>query len=364
VVVSLTEVRTPTSVSLQKFSKIKIKDLSMMCRQFSIILKSGLPLVQAVDLVAGQTEDKNLKHLLHQVAEDVSNGWSLSYSFTQRGGKKLPATFIETVRSGEESGDLVKAFTRMSTYYDRMHKTRSKATSAMVYPAFVMIVAVIVVAIIMIYAVPTFASTFEGMGIDLPIFTVILITVSTFMANYWWLLGGIIAVLVIGLLVYKRTEKGALQLSKIWLKIPLLGKIGLMSACSQFAHTMTTMLSSGMPILQALEVSGRSVSNVTIAKAIQELIPGVESGNALGDCMAQRPELPEMLTKMTAVGEATGSMESVLEVVAEFYDNRVDNLTAKALSLLEPAIIVFLAGFVVIILLAIYLPMFSMYGSI
>jgi type IV pilus assembly protein PilC len=273
-------------------------------------------------------------------------------------------TFIETVRSGEESGDLVSAFGRMSTYYDRMYKTRSKATSALLYPAFVIVVAVIVVGIIMVYAVPTFSSTFESLDIELPFVTRLLIGVSNFMSSYIWLIIAVIAAIAFIIRLYGNTEKGAERLGRFKLSIPIVGKIGQMAGASQFAHTMTTMLAAGMPILQALDVAGRSITNVCISRAILDTIPGVESGHSLGECMSRSSDLPEMLVQMTAVGEATGSMEATLEVLAEFYDNEVDTLTSKALSVLEPTIICVLAVFVVVILMAVYLPMFSMYEAI
>lgn len=363
VVISLTEVQSERRDLFEGMQKVDAKNLSLVCRQFSIILKAGLPLVQTVDLVAGQTADKMLKKILQQVSEDVSNGWSMSYSFEQR-GKKLPTTFMETVRAGEESGDLVTSFERMSTYYDRMAKTKSRATSALMYPSFVIVVAVIVVGIIMVYAIPTFSTTFESLGAELPGITKALITVSDFMVHYIWVIILVIAGTLFAVNLYGHTEAGRERLSRLKLTIPVVGKIGLMAGASQFAHTMSTMLAAGMPIIQAIEVSGRSMTNDCMSKAVLGTVSGVESGKSLGDCMNNSPDLPEMLVQMTAVGEATGSLEATLEVMAEYYDNEVDTLTARALGMLEPIIICVLAVFVVIILLAVYLPMFSMYGAI
>lgn len=363
IVLSLKEVRAKTGEGIQLFQKVDAKSLSMVCRQFSIILKAGLPLVQAVDLTASQTQDKLLAKILKQVSEDISNGWSLSYSFRQR-GKKLPVTFIETIRSGEESGDLQEAFERMSVYYDRMYKTRQKAVSALIYPAFVLAVAVVVVGIIMFYAVPTFSSTFESMDIELPLVTRILIAVSGFFSRYavWIVL--ILAAVLLGVYTYGQLEKGRMRISRWKLRLPVFGRIGSMAGASQFAHTMSTMLAAGMPILQAIEVSGRAISNYCMSQAVLRTIPGVESGKALGDCLNQSKDLPEMLVKMTAIGESTGSMEEILNVMAEYYDNEVDTATARALSLLEPIIILMLAGVVVLILFSVYIPMFSMYNAI
>ena len=365
VVLSLKEVpRAAVRDPLERFQKISAKSLALTCQQFAIILKAGLPLVQTVDLVADQCADKALGRLLRQVSEDVSNGWALSYSLEQRGGRKLPVTFRETVRAGEESGDLLSSFRRLSDYFQRMSKTRDSVVSALTYPAFVLVVAVLVVAIIMGYAVPTFTGMFESMSIELPWVTVALIAVSGFFQKYTLVLVGLLALALLLVRLYGATEKGGLTLARAQLNLPILGGIVRMSGASQFSHTMSTLLTAGMPILQAIEVSGRTMSNRFLAGEVLETLPGVEGGRPLGECMRYARELPAMLVQMTAVGEATGSMESTLKVLAEYYDNEVEVRTKQALALLEPAIVVVLAVFVVFILMAVYLPMFSMYTSI
>ena len=363
VVLRLEEIAPPRVDPLERFQKLNLKVFALMCKQFSIILKAGLPLVQTVDLVSSQLSDKMLKKILTQVSEDIANGWSLSYSFSQRGEGRLPSAFIETIRAGEESGDLVRSFERMSTYYDRMTKTRAKATSALVYPAFLTAVAVVVIIVIMTYAVPTFASTFLSMNMELPLPTRMVIALSNFFSRYIWVMRGIAAALLFLLRLYSRTAGGRIRMSKGRLALPILGKIAVMTSASQFAHTMSAMLSSGMPILKALDTASRSVSNAHLSEQIRSVIPGVESGQPLGECMRTCHDLPPMLVQMTAMGEATGSLESTLQIQAEYYDNEVDTLTARALSLLEPIIICVMAVFVVMILLSIYLPMFSMYGA-
>ena len=365
VVLSLKEVpKLAAGDPLDRFRKVSAKSLALVCQQFSIILKAGLPLVQTVDLVASQTDDKILSRLLSQVSEDVSNGWSLSYSFEQRGGRLLPPTFRETVRAGEESGDLFSSFRRMADYFQRMNKTRESVVSALTYPAFVLVVAVIVVVIIMGFAVPTFTGMFEGLGTELPWVTVALIAVSHFFQRYALILLGVIALAALSVRLYGMTEKGGPVLARIQLKLPIVGEVVRMSGASQFAHTMSTLLTAGMPILQAIEISGRTMTNRCLSGEILETLPGVESGRSLGECMGYSQELPPMLVQMTAVGEATGSMEATLQVLAEYYDNEVDVRVKRALALLEPAIIVVLAIFVVFILMAVYLPMFNMYAAI
>lgn len=364
-VISIREVpKIAARKPLSKFHKINAKSLALTCRQFSIILKAGLPLVQAVDLVASQCSDKNLSALLHQVSDDVSNGWSLSYSFDQRASKALPITFRETVRAGEESGDLLSAFRRMADYFERMNKTRSSVMSALTYPIFVIFVAVIVVGIIMVYAVPTFTSMFASMDVELPWATRIVIGASNFVQNWGLAVLGFILLVVFALRLFSVTNKGGLALSRAQLRLPVLGSVVRMSNSSQFAHTMSTLLAAGMPILQSIEVSGRTMTNRCMSEEVLDTLPGVESGRTFGECLSYSRELPEMLVQMAAVGESTGSMEDTLSVLAEYYDNETDVRVQRAISLLNPAIIVLLAGFVAIILFAVYLPLFSMYGSI
>ncbi len=365
VVLSLKEVpRTAVKDPLARFQKISAKSLALTCQQFAIILKAGLPLVQAVDLVAGQTEDKALGSLLRQVSEDVSNGWSLSYSLAQRGEGQLPITFRESVRAGEESGDLTASFRRMADYFQRMEKTRQSVMGALTYPAFVILVAVVVVSIIMGYAVPTFTRMFENMSVELPWITVVLIAVSHFFQKYVLVILGLLALGLLGLRMYALTEKGGTALSRLQLGLPVIGEIVRMSGASQFCHTMSTLLTAGMPILQSIEIAGRAISNQCISQEILDTLPGVEGGRSLGECMGYSQELPPMLVQMTSVGEATGSMEATLQVLAEYYDNEVDVRIKRALALLEPAIILVLAVFVVFILLAVYLPLFGMSAAI
>lgn len=364
VVLKLEEIAAPRTDPLEKFQKLNLKVFALMCKQFAIILKAGLPLVQTVDLVASQISDNMLKKMLEAVSLDIANGWSLSYSFSQRGKGRLPVTFLETIRAGEESGDLVRSFDRMSTYYDRMTKTRAKATSALIYPAFLSVVAVFVIIIIMTYAVPTFAGVFEFMGTELPLPTRIVIGMSDFFSRYIWVLLGTAAGLIFLLRLYAGTAGGRIRMAQFRLTLPILGKLAAMTSASQFAHTMAAMLSAGMPILKALDTASRSVSNAHLSAQIQSVIPGVEGGRPLGECLNACRDLPPMLVQMTAMGEATGSLEGTLEIQAEYYDNEVENLSARALALLEPIIICVMAIFVVLVLLSIYLPMFSLYGSI
>jgi type IV pilus assembly protein PilC len=297
--------------------------------------------------------------MLIEISKDVSMGRTLYASFAAR-GKAFPVTFLESVKSGEESGDLVKVFTRLKEYYERTNKTKQKVTSSLMYPMFTLVVAVIVIVIIMVFAVPMFTDTFAASGQELPGITQFVIDVSNFFINYGLYVGIGLVVLIVALRMYTRSGTGAEIWSSTLIAIPVVGKIIQLSAASQFAHTMSMMLSSGMPILRCIETAGKSVGNYIMRKDILASMVGVEEGRSLGNCLRQSKYLPNMLVEMTAMGESTGTMETTLEAVARFYDNEVEVTTAKATGLLEPAIICILAVVVVLILLAVYLPMFSM----
>lgn len=366
VVLEIKEVPKTLSLPIPSPSKLKInmKNLALACKQFSIILQAGLPIVQTVRLVASQTSDKSLASLFNQIAEDVQAGWSLSYSLNHR-APNLPITFRETIHAGEESGDLVSAFDRMSSYYNRMNKTRSKTITTISYPALIIVVAIIVISIVMAFAVPMFTSTFESIGGQLPPITQALIAISNFFRQWIILILAIIIAIVVALLAFNKTENGALAISKVVLKLPIIGKIAQMGGASQFAHTMSAMIAAGMPILQALSVSGRTMDNKALSEEVLAALPGVEDGRTVGESLAATAkQLPAMLIQMVTVGESTGSMEDTLNILANYYDNEVDVKTERALALLEPIIIVCLSIFVVFILLAVYLPMFSMYSMI
>ena len=343
--------------------KIKDKDLAMICSQFSIILTSGLPIVRCVEMVAAQARTREVRQLLERVAEDVSGGYSLAQSFSNA-GTLLPVTFIETVRAGEQSGTLELCFQRLHTYYDKSAKTRAKLVSTLTYPVLVLIVAAIVFLIIMVVAVPMFTSAFAEMGSELPAITRGLMAVSGFFQHYWWALLLIVLVILIARLLLRRSEQGRLFLAAGKLRRSPLRRLHQMNAASQFASTMATMLTAGLPVTRALEVTSGVVSNYLFADAVRRVRQGVEQGRALADCMLTDPAFPRLLTEMTGVGERSGNLEQTLTVIGDYFDNEVSVTTQRLLSLLEPAITIALAVITVVLLLAVYLPMFTMYGSL
>lgn len=341
--------------------KIKSKTLALLCSQLSIELRAGLPLVSSLRLVAENEADKKIKKLLEEVADDVHAGNGLAESFALR-GPGLPRTFIETVRAGEEAGKLDETFAKLQKYYEDADAVASKVASAMVYPIMLIAVAVIVVGIIMIFAVPVFEDSFGGMG-NLPLPTQLLINMSHFMTDNILLLIAIIALAALGIFFYGKTDAGRHLYARLALIFPGVGGITQMNAASQFASTFSTMLASGLPLVSAAQITANTTSNLLIAEDIEVAVNGVVEGNRLADGLKKSEWLPTLLVEMVTVGEETGQLEETLTVVCDYYNKEVDTATKRALEILNPVITMVLAAIVVFILLAVYLPIFGMYGS-
>lgn len=344
-------------------TRTDLRALSMVCRQFAIMLQSGIGIELALRLAAGQTSNRTFKRILTEVGDDVSSGYKVADSFAIHGAK-LPATFTETIRSGEESGSLGQAFQKLSEFYMSRHKLYSKIKGAMTYPCFIIVLSVIVVTVVMTYAVPTMAQTFIDQGNELPRITRLLIAISAFLQQYIWLILLIILALVIVLSVYARTPRGSLRLSRMKLVAPILGKIESLSIASRFSSTMGIMLTSGLPLLRALAVTGRTIDNRYISDSIDRTVSGVESGYSLGECLRREGTLDELLVEMCAMGESSGSMEETFTAISKYYDYEAETAANKALAVIEPAILVFLGLFVGFIVIALYMPMFTMYSGV
>ncbi len=342
---------------------IKEKDLAVMCSQFSIILGAGLPVVRAIELIADQTVDKNLKKALLQTAEDVGSGISLARAFERR-GTLLPIALIESVRAGEETGTLEAAFARLQRYYNKTAHTKGKVRAAMTYPVFTLIVAAVVVAVLMVKAVPAFITAFAEMNIELPLPTVILINTSNFFTQYWLVMLMMIAGAVLLWALWGHSETGAMSQSRLRLRMPVLGHLNQLRMCAQFASTMSTLLAAGVPMISALDSTSNVLDNATMFKALQEQLPKLEEGKTLASCLYNCPFLPPLLIEMAGIGEQTGTLEHTLEVIGDYYDNEAELASQKVLSMLEPIIICVLAGIVVMILLSVYMPMFSLYDAL
>lgn len=344
--------------------KLNAKAFTVMCSQFAIILRAGVPLARAVHLIADKTTDKTLHRLLLKVADDVESGRSLATSFEDHGAKLLPTTFIETIRAGEAAGGIDRSFEMMEKHFDKQVKTKSKVKSAMAYPLFVMVIGVIVVAVVMIYVIPKITPMFEMNGTEIPFMMASLIAISHFFQNYILVMIAVIAALIIGVKVYGNTEGGRLAMAKLQLKLPILGNIAVLTAASEFANSMAALMSAGMPLPKSLAITAKTMSNYYFSTECGKLSGELEAGHTLGKAMREQGIMPDILVDMTSVGEDTGELAGTLGTVAQFYDAELDEATKAALAKLEPAMLIFLAIFAGYIVIAIYTGMFSMYGGL
>ena len=343
--------------------KIKPKKLALLSSQLAIELKAGLPLIRSLRLVAENEEDKYLKGILSEVADDVESGMALSRAFKNR-APKLPTTFIETIKAGEASGHLDESFDRLRVYYEKIANISSKVGSAMIYPAMLISVAIIVVAIIMIFAVPVFKESFSSMGNTLPLPTRVLIGISDFMVNNILLLIAITAVLIIAAILLSKTSAGRHAYAKLAMTFPGIGDVNKMNAAAQFSATMSTMLGSGLSLMQAAKITSDTASNLLVQEDLEDAVTALVEGKTMSSALYNSENLPHLLVEMTAVGEQTGKLEDTLNVVSEYYTKEVDTAVKRALGILEPCITIVLALLVVFILLAVYMPIFSMYSAI
>lgn len=342
-------------------NKVDAKNLSVVCSQIAITLKSGVPLARCLSLIGSQTEDKVLKKALLATSEDVATGAGLSDSL-QRNLKTFPVTFIETIRAGEESGNIERSFAEMSAYYEKAYKTTDKIKSSLRYPIFVVVVAAVVLVVVMVFVIPSLTKTFEDLGGSLPIITQIMIGMSDFFRKWWMVLLIVFLGLFAGWKWYVKTPSGKVVQGKNQLKMPVLGKINVMNGAAEFANTMAMLLKSGLTVDRATEITSKVMNNYVLSREVGDMVERLQEGVAFGSCIRECIYFPNNLKEMVAVGEETGELDATLEVIGEFYTNEADQRTKAALAKLEPTMLVLLAGFAGFIVIAIYMPMFTMYN--
>lgn len=341
--------------------KVDLKALSMVCSQFAVILAAGMPIAKCVGLIARQSEDKRLRKILGNAARDVEAGYALADSLETAGRGILPLAFIETIRSGEQSGTLEQSFVSLSEFYEKRYKTRQKVSAALTYPTFVILIAIVVMIVVMVKVIPTVSGIFDELGGEMPSSTRALISASAFFQKHivLILLGLVLASILF--MLYIRTEDGKIIWNKIKLKVPVLGKISMLNASSQFANTMSTLLAAGLPVAKALAVTAKTLDNYTLSIETSKMVTGLEEGRHLGACMRECGCYPQTLNDMCVIGEETGELEATLKTIGRYYDNEAEHATQKALAKLEPAILVAIAIVAGFIVFSIYLPIFNIY---
>ena len=366
IVTSLTPVNSDMSKLKQMLStdigspRIKTRALALMCSQFAITLQSGMPIGRAIDMIAKQTEDKKLRKILTDAAEDVLGGSTLTSAF-EKYEEAFPLTFLETIRAGEVSGTLENSFTKMHRYYERSAKNSEKIRSALTYPIFVVCVAFIVLIVIMVKVIPTMAEVFSSLGGELPLMTRLMIGMADFLHDWWALLFILIIAFVIGWKLYTRTEKGMITHAKLMLRMPVLGKINVMNGSAQFANTMSTMLASGLTLNNAVSVTSKVLDNYLLQMDVKDMIGKIEEGKQIGECIKDCGYFPDTLKDMCSVGEETGELDKTLETIGDYFAGETERLIHQAITMLEPTLLVLMAIFAGFLVISVYLPMFTMY---
>ena len=352
---------------LGRRKKVKAKELAVFTRQFSVMIDAGLPLVQCIDILGEQQNNPFFKDVLRQVRQNVEEGSTL-FTALQKHPKVFDALYTSMVEAGETGGVLDLILQRLATLIEKVVKLKRSIISASIYPAAVVLVAVVAVAVIMVVVIPQFQQIFMGLlgpGELLPLPTRIVIGISNFLAG-WGGIATLAAAIGTALAVrfYYKTPKGRWQIDKIVLKLPIFGAIIRKIAVARFARILSTLLSSGVPILQSLEITAKTAGNVIIEDAILKVRAGVERGENFVDPLKATEVFPHMVGQMIGVGEQTGALDAMLSKIADFYEDEVDTAIADLLAMIEPALIAFLGVTIGSIVVAMYLPLFTLIGKL
>lgn len=339
-------------------NRVTERDLVLFVRQFATMIDAGLPLVQCLDILQQQQEGKGLKKILKKVKKDVEEGASFTDAIKKH-PRAFDSLFVNLVAAGEMGGILDVILGRLSEYIEKRATLKKKVKSALTYPGIIVTIAVVVMAVILIYVIPVFAGLFRDAGVSLPPLTLFVMTLSDFAIRffYWIIIG-------FGLLIYavrrlRRTPRGRMATDRLLLRFPVFGMLLRKVAVARFARTLGTLLASGVPILDALDIVAGSAGNAVIEQAIRESRTAIAEGRSVAEPLEETKVFPGMVTQMISVGEATGALDRMLEKIADFYDEEVDITVDSLTALLEPLLLVFLGVTIGGLLIAMYMPIFQ-----
>lgn len=354
---------TPSKIKKRRTrggKKIKPKDIALFTRQLATMMKAGVPLLQSFDIVGRGNTNPNVTKLLNDIRQDVETGTSLSTAF-----RKFPLYFdslyCNLVEAGEAAGILEALLDRLATYMEKTEAIKSKIKSALMYPTSVMIVAFVVVAVIMIFVIPAFKEVFTSFGADLPAPTLIVMGISEYFVQYWWLIfGGLGGGIYFFMQAWKRNERVQQFMDRTMLKLPIFGVLIEKSCVARWTRTLSTMFAAGVPLVEALDSVGGASGNYLYQSATDKIQQEVSTGTSLTVAMANANIFPSMVIQMCAIGEESGSIDHMLGKAADFYESEVDEMVAGLSSLMEPIIIVFLGTLIGGIVVSMYLPIFKL----
>lgn len=346
-------------IEIPFLGKPKAKDMAVFCRQFVSILRAGVSVASVLSMLGQQTGNKKLRAAIREMQADVEKGEALATSM-RRHPKIFPAILVNMVAAGESSGNLEESFRQMELYFERSKRTKSKVTSAMIYPCVLIVVMIVVLIVMMTKIIPNFLKTFEDMDAELPKLTQGVMAVCEWFESWWWVPLLVLAALIVGGVLFHRTNKGRHFFGWLARKTPVVGNLTVKTACATFCRTMEVLIGSGLTLTDSMDLAASNMGNIYYLEAIRDARGMVAEGTPLRESLVRTGIFPPMVSNLVGVGEETGDLQSMMGKVADYYDEEVDEATKKLLNLMEPAIIIVMAVFVVIIVLAIYLPMINM----
>lgn len=346
------------SIPFLKKNKIKENEIVSFTRQISTLLSAGLPLLRCLNILTEQIQNQKLKAIVNQLSQDVQGGASFSEALAKH--KIFDKLYINMVKAGEVGGVLEVIMDRLAVFGEKALDLKMKIKGAMTYPVIMLVVAVSVVSFLLVAVLPTFVNMFQEMKVQLPTPTLLVIGMSNIIIGYWYIILITGVIIFIAVKQYRKTPNGRLNLDKLKLKIPVFGPLGLKSSTAQWTRTLGTLMQSGVPILQALQIVRETMSNEVLAKVIDKVGENISAGNAMSEPIGKSKVFDTMVAHMIAVGEETGQIDQMLIKIADQYDVIVDEMVAALSSMLEPFLIIFMGGAVGLIVMALFMPMFEL----
>lgn len=360
---TLVKIEDESKKKTKRRGRIKTRDIVIFTRQFSTMINSGLPLVQALDILSKQTENPALASVTRDVVFDVESGHTLADALRKH-PKAFSELYVNMVAAGEAGGILDTILMRLASFMEKNDALIRKVKGAMIYPGVIMSVAFIAVTTLLLFVIPVFQNLFGSVGLALPMPTRVVIGASQLLKGYWWLFAGVIAGSVMALTKYYTTPNGKLNIDRTLLGVPILGGVLRKSAVSRFTRTLGTLISSGVSILDGLEITAKTAGNRVIQDAIMASRASIAGGDTIAQPLAKSKVFPPMVISMISVGEQTGGLDEMLSKIADFYDEEVDAAVSGLLAALEPIMIVFLGVIVGGMVVAMYLPIFDMINAV
>ncbi|TYQ13238.1 UNVERIFIED_CONTAM: type IV pilus assembly protein PilC [Acetivibrio alkalicellulosi] len=364
-VLDIVEKNALTDISEIKLfkKKVRLKDLAVFCRQFAIVLEAGVPISQSMEVLKLQTTNSTLRNCLSDVYENIQKGVALSNSMRQH-SDVFPEILVNMVEAGEISGQLDLVFIRLADLFESQYKLTQKIKGALSYPIIVSVIAIGVIIVLMAFVVPQFSDILGEFNVDMPVTTKILISISLFMKNYWYIIAAVIIVSIAGIGAFLRTRDGKLFMGKMAINLPIIGILTKNVITARLTRTLGTLMASGVLLIQSMEVVGKVLGNAVIEDKIKGVIEDIKKGKGLTVPLASVRYFPHMVISMIRIGEESGNLDFALEKSADFYDQEVETSLQQITSMIEPAIMIFLALTVGFIVLSILMPMFSLYEEL